>query len=118
MNFTLMFEPAQTALALQARPYFINSFIRHRLMQSQEIKNYLDIYSLTGQKKYLEDLRSYGCQRLFRGRRRGVDLLTVKEKAEILIDQRNINNPEGSDGLMESARTCGFSGRPIWRIRV
>ena len=26
-------------------------------------------------------------------------MLTVKEKAEILIDQRNINNPEGSDGL-------------------
>ena len=27
VNFTLMFEPYQTALALQARPYFINSFI-------------------------------------------------------------------------------------------
>ena len=100
VNFTLMFEPAQTALALQARPYFINSFIRHRLMQSQEIKNYLDIYSLTGQKKYLEDLRSYMVAKDYLAAgEEGVDLLTVKEKAEILIDQRNINNPEGSDGL-------------------
>ncbi|MFR9063037.1 MAG: hypothetical protein ACLVJO_04295 [[Clostridium] scindens] len=32
VNFTLMFEPAQTALALQAKPYFISSFIRHRYM--------------------------------------------------------------------------------------
>ena len=38
VNFTLMFEPYQTALALQARPYFINSFIRHRYMQSEDIK--------------------------------------------------------------------------------
>ena len=59
VNFTLMFEPAQTALALQARPYFINSFIRHRLMQSQEIKKYLGIYQMTGEKKYLEELRAY-----------------------------------------------------------
>ena len=34
VNFTLMFEPYQTLLALQAKPYFINSFIRHRAMQS------------------------------------------------------------------------------------
>ncbi len=30
VNFTLMFEAYQTPLALQARPYFINAFIRHR----------------------------------------------------------------------------------------
>ena len=35
INFTLMFEPYQTALALQARPYFINSFIRHRGIASR-----------------------------------------------------------------------------------
>ena len=39
INFTLMFEPYQTALALQARPYFINSFIRHRGAASRSIKN-------------------------------------------------------------------------------
>ena len=30
VNFTLMFEPFQTMLAMQARPYFINTFLRHR----------------------------------------------------------------------------------------
>ena len=38
VNFTLMFEPFQTMLAMQARPYFINTFLRHRLLQSQNIK--------------------------------------------------------------------------------
>lgn len=100
VNFTLMFEPAQTALALQARPYFINSFIRHRMMQSQKIKNYLDIYQLTGQKSYLEDLRVFMISNdYFAAGEEDVDLLTVKEKAEILLDQRNLNNPEGADGL-------------------
>lgn len=100
VNFTLMFEPAQTALALQARPYFINSFIRHRLMQSTEIKRYLDIYQMTGQRKYLEDLRTYMLEKdYFAAGEENVDLLTVKEKAEILIDQRKLTDAEGADGL-------------------
>lgn len=100
VNFTLMFEPAQTALALQARPYFINSFIRHRLMQSQEIRKYLEIYQLTGEKKYLEELRAYMISKdYFAAGEDEVDLFAVKEKAEILLDQRNLCNPEGADGL-------------------
>ncbi len=100
VNFTLMFEPAQTALALQARPYFINSFIRHRLMQSKEIKKYLDIYQLTGEKRYLEELRAYMIGKdYFAAGEDDVDLFTVKEKAEILLDQRSLCNPEGADGL-------------------
>ena len=47
INFTLMFEPHQTALALQARPYFINSFVRHRLAQRVEIGQFLDMYELS-----------------------------------------------------------------------
>lgn len=100
VNFTLMFEPAQTALALQARPYFINSFIRHRYMQSQEIKKYLDIYQLTGEKRYLEELRTYMVSKdYFAAGEENIDLFTVKQNAEILIDQRNITNSEGKDGL-------------------
>lgn len=37
VNFTLTFEPHQTELALQARPYFINAFIRHRLAQTRSM---------------------------------------------------------------------------------
>lgn len=100
VNFTLMFEPAQTALALQVRPYFINSFIRHRLAQSQEMRTYLEIYKLTGEKKYLEELRAYMVSKdYFAAGEEGVDLLTVKERAEILLDQRKLSSPEGADGL-------------------
>lgn len=38
INYTLMFEPYQTAMALQAKPYFINSFIRHRLKQTEYLR--------------------------------------------------------------------------------
>ena len=41
VNFTLMFEPYQALLALQAKPYFINCFIRHRTFQSETLKRHL-----------------------------------------------------------------------------
>ena len=42
INFTLMFEPYQVRLALQARPYFVNAFVRHRMFQSQRMAALLD----------------------------------------------------------------------------
>lgn len=100
VNFTLMFETAQTALALQARPYFINSFIRHRLMQSQAMKQFLDLYKVTGDKKYLEDLRTYMLTKdYYAAGEEHVDLLSVMNKAETIISQRHLEDAEGSDGL-------------------
>ena len=100
VNFTLMFEPTQSALALQARPYFINSFIRHRYMQSNTMKKYLDIYKLTGERKYLEDLRTFMLEKdYFSAQESDIDLLTVKAQAEMYLDQRNLENPDGADGL-------------------
>lgn len=100
VNFTLMFEPAQTALALQAKPYFINSFIRHRYMQSQAIQQFLDLYKVTGDKKFLENLRTYMIEKdYFASGELNIDLLTVKAKAETIIEQRNLDNEEGRDGL-------------------
>ncbi len=100
VNFTLMFETSQTALALQARPYFINSFIRHRLLQTQMMQRFLDLYKVTEERKFLEDLRTYMLEKdYFASGEVNVDLLTVKKRAEIIINQRNLNNPEGSDGL-------------------
>lgn len=100
VNFTLMFEPAQTALALQAKPYFINSFIRHRYMQSQAIQQFLDLYKVTGDKKFLENLRTYMIEKdYFASGELNINLLTVKAKAETIIEQRNLDNEEGRDGL-------------------
>lgn len=100
VNFTLMFETPQTALALQARPYFINSFIRHRLIQSRQMETFLKLYEVTKDRKYLEDLRMFMLSKdYFAAGEEKVDLLTVKAKAETILDQRNIANAEGKDGL-------------------
>lgn len=48
VNFTLMFEPHQAQMALQARPAFINAFIRHRRMQASRIVGLLTAYELSG----------------------------------------------------------------------
>lgn len=99
VNFTLMFESPQTALALQARPYFINSFIRHRHIQSMEMQKYLTLYHATGDKVYLESLRSYMADKDYYAAGENVDLFSVMADAETILKQRNLDNEEGSDGL-------------------
>ena len=59
VNFTLMFEPFQTLMALQARPYFINTFLRHRLVQSTNIQKFVKQYEASKDTKALESLRDY-----------------------------------------------------------
>lgn len=100
INYTLMFEPWQTALAMQAKPYFINSFVRHRLKQSDAFKRLTDIYDLTGDKKYLETLRSemLANDYLAKGEENR-ELLDVYTLAKYFIKYREFDNAEGSDGL-------------------
>ena len=100
VNFTLMFDPAQTQLALQARPYFINSFIRHRYMQSQEMQKYLELFRVTDDPKYLEELRSFMVGKdYFAAGEENTDLFTVKKTAETILAQRHFNDAESHDGL-------------------
>jgi len=100
INFTLMFEPYQTALALQAKPYFINSFVRHRAATSRAIKNYLDEFRLTGDKKILEELRTFFIEKdFFPPSGSSMDPDDVRKTAERILKYRNYENPEGSDGL-------------------
>lgn len=58
VNFTLMFEPYQSALALQAKPYFINSFVRARLLQSAAMAQLVERYRATKDEQYLAKLRA------------------------------------------------------------
>ena len=100
INFTLMFEPYQTALALQARPYFINAFIRHRGTASRTIKNLLNGFKETNDDKFLEDLKTFFIEKDFMPpSANGLSLGEVRAKAERLLKFRNYDNPEGSDEL-------------------
>ncbi len=101
INFTLMFEPYQTALALQAKPYFINTFVRHRQMQSMTIKKYLDLFGVSDDSKFLADLRTFliNCDYLPPSSAE-MDLFEVKKMGERIVNYRQIEEGlEGDDGL-------------------
>ena len=101
INFTLMFEPYQTALALQAKPYFINSFIRHRQLQSETIKKYLDLYRVSDDAKFLSDLRAFFIDKDYLSASSvEMDLFEVKKMGERIVNYRQIEEGyEGDDGL-------------------
>ncbi|MFZ0529917.1 MAG: transaldolase family protein [Propionicimonas sp.] len=98
VNFTLMFEPYQARLALQARPAFINSFIRNRFAQTRRMAELLE--RATSDDTASAELRDYLVS---------IDALSGSEAdapvelaagiARRLVDYRRINAPEGADGL-------------------
>jgi hypothetical protein len=100
INYTLMFEPYQTALALQAKPYFINSFIRHRLSQTQRIARLLEAYRSTRDKLDLVALRDFLLSTDHLSADCPIqDLVDVLHYAEDLVAYRKYETPEGRDGL-------------------
>lgn len=100
INFTLMFEPFQTNLALQAKPYFINTFLRHRLTQSKNIHKYISSYEQTGDISMLEELREYFVKNdYFTVADRGKDLSQVYRFGKDILTYRHFEDSEGSDGL-------------------
>ena len=122
VNYTLMFEPYQTALALQAKPYFINSFIRHRLFQSQRIAALLQSYRSSRDKVHLVALREFllATDHLNAG---GPihDLVDVLHYAEDLLAYRRFDEAEGHDGLdgvRHNLRVLRQAGLPDTRLIV
>lgn len=100
VNFTLMFEPHQTQLALQAKPYFINSFVRHRLLQSTRMQTLLDGYAATKDKGLLDSLREYLIATDYLAASdTDYDLEACRRMAEQLLVYRQFRSPEGVDGL-------------------
>lgn len=100
VNYTLMFEPYQTALALQARPYFINTFVRQRLIQSQRISALVRSYHSSRDKIYLQEMRTFlmGNDHIA-DETPFSDLIDVLHYAEDLLAYRRLDDPEGRDGL-------------------
>jgi len=113
INFTLMFEPYQSALALQAKPYFINSFVRMRLLQSAAMAQLAERYRATKDEQYLAKLRAWMVEK---------DYLAPEEKeletgallgmADRILRYRQFR--EGCDGLdavrhnLRLLRTCNL----------
>ena len=106
VNFTLMFEPHQARLALQARPYFINSFVRHRMFQSQRMAQLLDEHAQTQDEEPLRTLRTYLLDNDYLSTADAdLDLAECRRIAERVVEYRRIREPEGADGL-DHARHC------------
>jgi transaldolase len=100
VNFTLMFEPHQTQLALQAKPYYINCFIRHRLMQSKWMSELLAQYTTEEDTRLLVALRSYMIENDYLASTdTNCDLKDVRRHAERIVSYRRFREIEGADGL-------------------
>lgn len=99
INYTLMFEPYQTQLALQARPYFINSFIRHRLIQSRKFVALLERVD-AGDASAATELRDLMLATDYLASSdSAIDLDQAVAQARTVVAYRHINDTEGSDGL-------------------
>jgi len=100
VNFTLMFEPYQTLLALQARPYFINAFVRHRRIQSAAMRELIDAFRSTHDESHLQRLRALLIEKDYlSGADADAPLPDCLAMAERIVAYRRFDEPEGADGL-------------------
>ena len=100
VNYTLMFEPWQTGMALQAKPYFINSFVRQRFGVTTYINGLLNAYQTTYDDRFLQALRSFMIEWDFLSKNdQDVDLRLVEKVARETVEYRKINEREGFDGM-------------------
>ena len=100
VNYTLMFEPWQTGMALQAKPYLINSFVRQRFGVTTYINGLLNAYQTTYDDRFLQALRSFMIEWDFLSKNdQDVDLRLVEKVARETVEYRKINEREGFDGM-------------------
>lgn len=100
VNFTLMFEPYQTAMALQARPYFINSFIMFRHSQSMQMTGLMRAYESTGDPLFIEQLRQYMVENDYLSAQEvNCDLFTAYTRAKDILRYRGFMDDPKADGL-------------------
>jgi hypothetical protein len=130
VNFTLMFEPYQTALALQARPYFINSFIMFRHTQSKYMFGLLKAYEATGDDAFMDMLKQYMIDNDYIGANEAnMDMLKIKNLAEFMLKYRGFDDKDcdGLDSIRHNLRVlrkanmsdtrliiCNFQGDTLY----
>ncbi|MDO4270269.1 MAG: transaldolase family protein [Eubacteriales bacterium] len=99
-NFTLMFEPHQIALALQAKPYFINTFIKQRFNVTFALRDLMAQYDATGDIALAEQMRDLmAAEDMLSPAEAAGSLAKVIDKAKWTLTYRNACNEEGADGL-------------------
>lgn len=122
VNFTLMFEPYQTAMALQARPYFINSFVMFRHTQSLQMFGFVKAYETTGDKMFIERLQQYMVENDYLSSLevRG-DLFTAYARAREILEYRGFADgsiADGLDGIRHNLRVLQQANLPDSRLIV
>lgn len=120
-NFTLMFEPYQTALALQARPTYINSFIMFRQDQSEKLAGFIKSYEATGDSLYLIRLRDYMVENDYlSAAETDCELSTVYDRAKAVVRYRGYDKPgaDGLDGIRHNLRLLRNSNLPDTRLII
>ncbi len=122
VNFTLMFEPYQTQLALQARPTFINSFVMFRQEQSTQMSSLCTAWEETGDKLYLEQLREYMVKNDYlSSAEAGCDLSFAYIRARDVLKYRGYyHNPnaDGLDGIRHNLRVLRDANLPDTRLII
>lgn len=105
VNFTLMLEPHQVQLALQARPYFVNAFVRHRKLQTDTIAGLLRRRESTGDEAHLTELRDYLVKTDYlSSAETGIDLREAETLARSVLATRGIRDLEELGDGLDSAR--------------
>lgn len=100
VNYTLMFEPWQTGMALQAQPYFINSFVNKRMLTSTYVKGMISAFDSTRDLQFLKNLRSYFIDVDFLPESaKDSDLAEVEKIARETLTYRDFDNVRGFDGF-------------------
>lgn len=121
VNFTLMFEPYQTQLALQARPAFINSFVMFRQEQSMLLSSLVNAWESTGDKLYLEQLRDCMVKNDYLSAvETSMDLNTIYVRARDLLKYRGYyhNEADGLDGIRHNLRVLRDANLPDTRLII
>ena len=120
VNFTLMFEPYQSAMALQAKPYFINSFVRHRLAQSAAIYELVEAYRSSRDSQQLVKLRDFLVDKDYLSPDdRNIDLAAVLEFAERVLRYRKYRpGADGLDAVRHNLRLLRNTNLPDTRLII
>lgn len=120
VNFTLMAEPHQTALALLAKPYFINAFIQRRNDQTHKLTSLLNRLDETGDAIYEEEIHDFMMKSDMLSSN-DTNLKGAVEKARLLVDYRNADlsgKEDGLDSVRHSLRVLKTANLPDTRLIV